>query len=74
VTFVAKTDTKPLKLKTKSMQSVKLMAFTPDAAQMQFGCGAKIPPIPAVITYRPKDKDGGEIIALEFMPKSFKLD
>jgi tetratricopeptide (TPR) repeat protein len=74
VTFVAKTDTQTLKLKTKSMQGVKLMSFTPDASQMQFGCGVKPPPLPAIITYRPKDKDGGEIIALEFVPKSFKLD
>ncbi len=74
MTFVAKVGTQTLKLKTKSMQGVKIISFTPDAGQMQFGCGAKIPPIPAVITYRPKDKDGGEIVALEFVPKSFKLD
>ncbi len=74
ITFFVKTDTQTLKLKTKSMQSVKLSAFTPDAGQMQFGCGVKPPPIPAIITYRPKDKDGGEIVALEFVPKSFKLE
>jgi tetratricopeptide (TPR) repeat protein len=74
VTFVAKTDTQTLKLKTKSVQGVKLMSFTPDSGGLQFGCGVKLPPIPAIITYRPKDKDGGEMIALEFVPKSFKLD
>lgn len=74
VTFFAKTETQTLKLKTKSMQTVKLTSFTPDASQMQFGCGMKPAPFPAVITYRPKDKDGGEIVALEFVPKSFKLD
>jgi tetratricopeptide (TPR) repeat protein len=73
VTFLVKTEIAALKLKTKSMQSVRMAAFTPDAAQMQFGCGVKPPPIPAVITYRP-NKDGGEIVALEFVPKSFKLE
>ena len=72
--FTAKTDTQILKLKTKSLQNVTLKAFTPDASQMQFGCGVKPPPIPAIITYRPKDKNGGEIIALEFVPKSFRLE
>jgi tetratricopeptide (TPR) repeat protein len=72
--FSVKTDNQTIKLKAKSMQDVKMAAFTPDAAQMRIGCGAKPPPIQAIITYRPKDKDGGELVALEFVPKSFKLD
>ncbi len=74
VFFYAKIGTQPLKLKAKSPQDVKIMTFTSDAGGLQFGCGVKPPPLPAVITYRPKDKDGGEIVALEFVPKSFKLD
>ncbi len=74
ITFLAKIDGQPLKLKAKSPQDVKMVAFTPDAQGLQFGCGVKLPPIPVVITYRPKDKDGGEAIALEFVPKSLKLE
>ena len=72
--FFAKIGIQTLKLKAKSPQDVKIMSFTPDSGGLQFGCGVKLPPVPAVITYRPKDKDGGEMIALEFVPKSFKLD
>ena len=78
VIYNVKTATQTLKLKTNSPQAVKMMSFTPDASQMRFGCGVTFPPIPAVITYRPgsnpKDKQNGEIIALEFVPKSFKLE
>jgi len=72
--FFAKIGIQSLKLKAKSPQDVKIMSFTPDSGGLQFGCGVKLPPVPAVITYRPKDKDGGEMIALEFVPKSFKLE
>lgn len=73
IIFVAKIGTQTLKLKAKSPQDVKIMAFTSDIGGMQFGCGVKPPPVAAVITYRPKDKDG-EIVALEFVPPSFKLE
>jgi tetratricopeptide (TPR) repeat protein len=72
--FVVKTETRALKLKAKSPQDVKLVVFTPDAAGRRFGCGVKPPPFPAVITYRPNDKQGGEIVALEFVPQSFRLE
>ncbi len=70
--FLVKTDTQSLKLKAKSPQDVKIGAVTPDISGLQIGCGVKFPPIPAVITYRPNGKDG-EIVAVEFVPKSFKL-
>jgi len=73
VFFFARLGTQTLKLKAKSPQDVKMAAFTPDAGGMQFGCGVKLPPIPTIITYRPKDKDG-EMVALEFVPKSFTLE
>ena len=77
VFFHVKTETQALKLKASSPQSVKIAAFTPEVAQMQIGCGVKMPPIPAVISYRPngdaKAKQNGEILAVEFVPKSFKL-
>jgi hypothetical protein len=71
--FFAKTDTQSLKLSAKSPQDVAIAAFTPELGSMQMGCGVKFPPIPAVITYRLNGKDG-EIVAVEFVPKSFKLE
>lgn len=75
--FYIKTETQSLKLSTSTPQSVRFAAFTPEIGQMQIGCGAKMPNVPAVITYRPntdtKANQNGEIIAVEFVPKSFKL-
>jgi tetratricopeptide (TPR) repeat protein len=76
--FIIKTETQTLKLKTDSPQSLKIMSFTPEAGMMQFGCGAKLPPVPVVVTFRPsgdgKDKVQGEIVSLEFVPQGFKLN
>jgi tetratricopeptide (TPR) repeat protein len=76
--FNVKTAVQTLKLKANSPQDVKIMSFTPDASQMRFGCGVTFPPISTVITYRPsnnpKDKQNGDLISLEFVPKSFKLE
>ena len=78
VVFIVKTETQVLKLKTDSPQNLKIAAFTPEVGTMQFGCGAKLPAVPAVVTFRPsadaKDKIQGEIIALEFVPQGFKLN
>ena len=57
--------------------SLKLAIFTQDLSGMQFGCGVTIPDEPAVITYLPspsgKAKPAGELKAVEFVPKIFKL-
>ena len=78
VIFIVKTGTQTLRLKTDSPQSLKIMAFTAETGPMQLGCGAKLPAVPAVITFRPssdaKDKVQGEIVSLEFVPQGFKLD
>ena len=76
--FYVKTSSQTLKLKVNSPQSIQFRSFTPDSAQMQIGCGAKMPDVSAVIIYRPsnnaKEKHNGELISVEFVPKSFKLD
>lgn len=76
-TFFVNVNSQVLKLKTKSPRDVQIKGFTPEVSGLQFGCGVKFPPISTVITYRPnadgKAKTDGEIVALEFVPKSFKL-
>lgn len=71
--FVTRIGAQTLKLKAKSPQDVKIMSFTAEAGGLQFGCGVKLPPLQAIITYRPKDKDG-EMVAIEYVPKSFTLE
>jgi tetratricopeptide (TPR) repeat protein len=76
--FYIKTETQSLKLEAKPKE-VKFAAFTPEVAQMQIGCGAKMPNVPAVITYKTSDfrltdTAKGDLIAVEFVPKSFKLE
>jgi tetratricopeptide (TPR) repeat protein len=76
--FYFKTQTQTLKLATASPQAIQMRAFTPEVEQIQFGCNLKQVDIPVVFTYKqssdPKAKSGGEIIALEFVPKSFILE
>jgi hypothetical protein len=78
IVFHLKTQTQTFKLAAASPQSVQMRAFTPEALQIQFGCNLKQVEIPIVFTYKPtsdpKAKSNGEIVALEFVPKSFILE
>lgn len=73
IIFVTRIGGQLLKLRAKSPQDVKMMSFTSEVTGMQFGCGAKPPPLTAVVTYRPTEKDG-EMISIEYVPKSFTLE
>jgi tetratricopeptide (TPR) repeat protein len=76
--FHLKTQTQTFKLAAGSPQSIQIRAFTPDAMQVQLGCNLKQVDVPIVFTYKPtpdpKSKSNGEIVALEFVPKSFILE
>ena len=78
VFIIVKAGAQVLKLKTDAPQTLRIAAFTQKAEAMQFGCGVKFPPLPAVVTFRPstdaKDKSDGEIIAIEFVPEGFELN
>jgi tetratricopeptide (TPR) repeat protein len=75
--FYFKTQTQSLKL-VASPQVLQMRAFTPEIEQLKFGCGMKQVDIPVVFTYKEsidlKGNSNGEIIALEFVPKSFTLE
>lgn len=77
VIFVAKVDNQTLKLSTLAPNAVMIRAFTPEAGQMRFGCGTIPPAVNAVITFVPngdgKGKEAGQIMAIEFVPKDFKM-
>lgn len=76
--FHFKTPTQSLKLSALSPQALQIKAFTPEVRQLQFGCGMKQIDVPVVFTYKEsldiKGGSVGEIIALEFVPKSFVLE
>jgi tetratricopeptide (TPR) repeat protein len=76
--FHLKTQTQTFKLAAASPQSVQIRAYTPEAMQVQLGCNLKQVDVPIVFTYKPtsdqKSKSNGEIVALEFVPKSFILE
>ncbi|MGI8638921.1 MAG: tetratricopeptide repeat protein [Pyrinomonadaceae bacterium] len=76
--FYIKTQAQTLKLAAASPQAIQIRAFTPEVEQVQFGCGLKQVDVPVVFTYKEvldtKAKSGGELIALEFVPKSFILE
>ena len=75
--FYFKTATQILKLSNPASNKLAMRAFTPDVEHLQIGCGMKAVEIPVIITYTgvpdKKSKANGELIALEFVPKSFVL-
>lgn len=74
--FVFKTETQSLKLKVQPNLQIK--SFVPDLGGVAFQCGMKQFNANAVVTYKPngdaKAKFNGDLIALEFVPNSFKLE
>lgn len=74
--FVFKVGTQLVKL--KSPQGLQIKTFVPDVGGMAFECGMGQFNANAVITYKPptdkKPKHNGDLVALEFVPNSFKLD
>lgn len=76
--FIVRTTGKTYRLFAVSPQSLKITLYTPDLANMEFGCSLKPVEVPAVFVYTVKPdsklKTDGEIVSLEFVPKSFVLD
>jgi len=52
-----------------------LNSYSPETGMLEIGCRATLPPVTAVITYKsdPNVVGRDELIAVEFVPKSFKL-
>ncbi len=77
--FYLKTGAQQIfKLSAASPQAIQIRGFTPEIEQLQLGCTMKNVDIPVVFTYKEntetKAKSNGELIALEFVPRSFTLD
>jgi tetratricopeptide (TPR) repeat protein len=76
--FHIRTGIQLLKLGNSSTQSLRVYIYTPDLVNTLMDCNTKAIEFPAVFTYsnKPdtKNKTAGEILSLEFVPKSFVLD
>jgi len=76
--FYIKNVVQTFKLSAASPQAIEIRGFTPEIEQLQLGCNLKQVDIPVVFTYKEnadsKTKSNGALMALEFVPKSFKLE
>jgi tetratricopeptide (TPR) repeat protein len=77
IIFTVKSGVETITLSGTDFQSLALSAFTPEANQAEMGCGADFAALNAVITYRAAVNSGGsakgELIAVEFVPKNFRI-
>ncbi|PYS99010.1 MAG: hypothetical protein DMF63_13130 [Acidobacteria bacterium] len=59
-------------------EGLTLRAFTPDIESLQVGCGMKALDVPVVFIYKPledkKRKVSGDLISMEFVPKTFTIN
>jgi hypothetical protein len=75
--FFVKAGVQVLKLNIPKPQALIIRGYTPDMEGLQIGCGMKNVDIPVVVVYKDipdaKAKLAGELLSLEFVPKSFQL-
>jgi hypothetical protein len=76
--FYLHTETQTLKLFSSSPRAIRFRTFVPDMEGLQLGCTMKSVEMPVVFLYKDapdaKLKTAGEILSLDFVPKTFTLD
>lgn len=76
ITFTVKVGERLLKFHSAILQSVELTSWTPEVSG-DMTCGARNPPSDVVVTFRPsgdsRAKGDGEMLAIDFVPRSFVL-
>lgn len=76
--FDLKVGDRILRLVSKSPQSIMIRGFTAEVENLPVGCGMKQLELPVVMTFRDtpdtKTNTAGELLSLEFVPKSFTLN
>ncbi|MGI8495404.1 MAG: tetratricopeptide repeat protein, partial [Pyrinomonadaceae bacterium] len=77
VTYTVKTADENFKLSSKDFESLNVITFVPESQNISIGCGAKIEDILMILTFKsqPDARSGirGELVAVEFVPNSFRL-
>ena len=76
--FHLRSGTAAMKLSSLSVGTIRVFIYAPDLGNTPLTCSTTPIEFPAVFTYRDqpdnKNKTVGEILSLEFVPKSFVLD
>jgi hypothetical protein len=76
--MIFRTPAKTYRLLTSSPETLAITIFAPELGAMQFGCAIKPIEFPAIFIYNEKPdakgKTDGEIVSVEFVPKSFTLE
>lgn len=76
--FYLHTQTQTLKLFNASPRSIQMRTFAPDMEDVRIGCPMRSVDAPVVFVFKDvsdtKAKTNGEILSLEFVPKTFVLD
>jgi len=77
IIYSLKTDAEMFKVTSVDFQGLSLNMFDSQELAAEVGCDAKIASAQAVVTYRPKADpkkiSRGEMVAVEFVPKTFRL-
>jgi len=77
IVFSVKMDNQIFELKSDSFDTIALVSFESKLVDAEFGCGIMKKENFAVITFRPsadaKSKIAGEIVSVEFVPKTFRF-
>lgn len=77
IIFSVKTDNQIFELKSDSFDTLTLVSFESKLVDSEFGCGILKKENLAVITFRPntdaESKITGEIVSVEFVPKTFRF-
>ena len=71
--FNVRVGAETLKLDGGDLRGISFTAFTPREAGSEIGCGPRKLDTPVVVTYRPT-AEGGDLVAVEFVPASFTLE
>ena len=71
--FNVRVGAETLKLNGGDLRGISFTAFTPREAGSEVGCGPRKLDTPVVVTYRPT-AEGGDLVAVEFVPASFTLE
>ncbi|HEX6127387.1 MAG TPA: tetratricopeptide repeat protein [Pyrinomonadaceae bacterium] len=78
VLYHMRTGEQLVRLSNSSPETLFIRGFVPEIKDLQFGCGMKSVDLPVVFIFRPgtdaKSKVAGDLISLEFVPRSFQLE
>lgn len=69
-------DNQTFSLTSNDFQGLAIMAYEDDTVSVEIGCDADLSPATTLLTYRAADgKPGtrGELVAIEFVPRDFRL-